>query len=175
VLPGVKAFNWVFVCSKINFIRNKMYLNTYKESKHFCAGVNQRTVKINVIKSDIRRWQRTVRNNTTSANSTSTNWHLAANRLPAAWICTLLSEFKYERSFWTLRILITTFSNTHGLKNHRQSMTLLKQLSKYDLFLKPGNILTIDLILQQLYVLPTLYLCVLCLSESKQRLVPLTA
>ena len=29
--------------------------------------------------------------------------------------------------------------------------------------------------IQQLYVLPTLYLCVLCLSESKQRLVPLTA
>ena len=28
---------------------------------------------------------------------------------------------------------------------------------------------------QQLYVLPTLYLCVLYLSESKQRLVPLTA
>ena len=28
---------------------------------------------------------------------------------------------------------------------------------------------------QQLYVLPTLYLCVLYLSENKQRLVPLTA
>ena len=29
--------------------------------------------------------------------------------------------------------------------------------------------------IQQLYVLPTLYLCVLYLSEDKQRLVPLTA
>ena len=29
--------------------------------------------------------------------------------------------------------------------------------------------------IQQLYVLPTLYLCVLCLSENKQWLVPLTA
>jgi hypothetical protein len=29
--------------------------------------------------------------------------------------------------------------------------------------------------LQQLYALPTLYLCVLYLSENKQRLVPLTA
>ena len=29
--------------------------------------------------------------------------------------------------------------------------------------------------IQQLYALPTLYLCVLCLSENKQRLVPLTA
>ena len=29
--------------------------------------------------------------------------------------------------------------------------------------------------IQQLYALFTLYLCVLCLSENKQRLVPLTA
>ena len=29
--------------------------------------------------------------------------------------------------------------------------------------------------IQQLYVLPTLYLCVLYLSENEQRLVPLTA
>ena len=29
--------------------------------------------------------------------------------------------------------------------------------------------------IQELYVLPTLYLCVLYLSENKQRLVPLTA
>ena len=29
--------------------------------------------------------------------------------------------------------------------------------------------------IQQLYVLPTLYLCVLYLSENKKRLVPLTA
>ena len=29
--------------------------------------------------------------------------------------------------------------------------------------------------IQQLYALPTLYLCVLCLSENRQRLVPLTA
>ena len=29
--------------------------------------------------------------------------------------------------------------------------------------------------IQQLYALPTLYLCVLYLSENKQRIVPLTA
>ena len=29
--------------------------------------------------------------------------------------------------------------------------------------------------IQQLYALPTLYLCVLCLSENQKRLVPLTA
>ena len=42
--------------------------------------------------------------------------------------------------------------------------------------LKPtGNVMHQQFNIQQLYVLPTLYLCVLYLSESKQRLVPLTA
>ena len=43
-------------------------------------------------------------------------------------------------------------------------------------FLKPtGHVMQQQFNIQQLYVLPTLYLCVLCLSENKQRLVPLTA
>ena len=42
--------------------------------------------------------------------------------------------------------------------------------------LKPtGHVLHQQFNIQQLYVLPTLYLCVLYLSENKQRLVPLTA
>ena len=43
-------------------------------------------------------------------------------------------------------------------------------------FLKPiGHVMHQRFDIQQLYVLPTLYLCVLYLSENKQRLVPLTA
>ena len=43
-------------------------------------------------------------------------------------------------------------------------------------FLKPtGHVMHQQFNTQQLYVLPTLYLCVLYLSENKQRLVPLTA
>ena len=38
-----------------------------------------------------------------------------------------------------------------------------------------GHVMHQQFNIQQLYVLPTLYLCVLCLSENKQRLVPLTA
>ena len=38
-----------------------------------------------------------------------------------------------------------------------------------------GHVMRQQFNIQQLYVLPTLYLCVLCLSENKQRLVPLTA
>ena len=43
-------------------------------------------------------------------------------------------------------------------------------------FLNPtGHVMHHQFNIQQLYALPTLYLCVLCLSENKQRLVPLTA
>ena len=42
--------------------------------------------------------------------------------------------------------------------------------------LKPtGYVMHQQFNIQQLYLLPTLYLCVLYLSENKQRLVPLTA
>ena len=42
--------------------------------------------------------------------------------------------------------------------------------------LKPtGYVMHQQFDIQQLYALPTLYLCVLYLSENKQRLVPLTA
>ena len=38
-----------------------------------------------------------------------------------------------------------------------------------------GHVMHRQFNIQQLYVLPTLYLCVLYLSENRQRLVPLTA
>ena len=42
--------------------------------------------------------------------------------------------------------------------------------------LKPtGHVIQQQFNIQQLYVLPTLYLCVLYLSENRQRFVPLTA
>ena len=47
---------------------------------------------------------------------------------------------------------------------------------KYIHLLKPtGHVMRQQFNIQQLYVLPTLYLCVLYLSENKQRLVSLTA
>jgi len=46
----------------------------------------------------------------------------------------------------------------------------------YDKLLKPnGHLMHHQFNIQQLYALSTLYLCVLYLSENKQRLVPLTA
>ena len=48
--------------------------------------------------------------------------------------------------------------------------------TQLDNHLKPtGHVMHQQFNIQQLYFLPTLYLCVLYLSENKQRLVPLTA
>jgi hypothetical protein len=53
-------------------------------------------------------------------------------------------------------------------------MTQVKHL-EINLLKPTGHVMHQRFNIQQLYVLPTLYLCVLYLSESKQRLVPLTA
>ena len=45
----------------------------------------------------------------------------------------------------------------------------------FNLLLPTGYVMHQQFNIQQLYALPTLYLCVLYLSENKQRLVPLTA
>ena len=49
------------------------------------------------------------------------------------------------------------------------------QLNCNNLSKPTGHVMHHQFNIQQLYALPTLYLCVLCLSENKQRLVPLTA
>ena len=51
-------------------------------------------------------------------------------------------------------------------RNERNVINLLKPT---------GHVMHQQFNIQQLYALPTLYLCVLYLSENKQRLVPLTA
>jgi hypothetical protein len=45
----------------------------------------------------------------------------------------------------------------------------------FNLLKTAGYVMHQQFNIQQLYALPTLYLCVLYLSENKQRLVPLTA
>ena len=46
---------------------------------------------------------------------------------------------------------------------------------QFNLLNPTGHVMYQQFNIQQLYALPTLYLCVLYLSENKQRLVPLTA
>ena len=52
---------------------------------------------------------------------------------------------------------------------------LYVQMQQVNLLKPTGHVMHQQFNIQQLYVLPTLYLCVLYLSENKQRLVPLTA
>ena len=69
------------------------------------------------------------------------------------------------------RVLRSTFKlNTLNVMFRHTEFFLLINL------LKPtGHVVHHQFNIQQLYALPTLYLCVLYLSENKQRLVPLTA
>ena len=53
--------------------------------------------------------------------------------------------------------------------------TALLLIWRFNLLNPTGHLMHQQFNIQQLYVLPTLYLCVLYLSENKQRLVPLTA
>ena len=48
-------------------------------------------------------------------------------------------------------------------------------LVRFNLLKPTGHVMHKQFNIQQLYALPTLYLCVLYFSENKQRLVPLTA
>ena len=65
---------------------------------------------------------------------------------------------------------------TQGKENVYRSSISLAISQFYINPLKPtGHLIHQQFNIQQLYVLPTLYLCVLYLSENEQRLVPLTA
>jgi hypothetical protein len=55
------------------------------------------------------------------------------------------------------------------------SKETLGLINRLNLLNPTGHVMHQQLNFQQLYALPTLYLCVLYLSENKQRLVPLTA
>ena len=66
--------------------------------------------------------------------------------------------------YWTLSLTIYVADDFHIILHSLVNL------------LKPtGYVMHQQFNIQQLYVLPPLYLCVLYLSENKQRLVPLTA
>ena len=63
-------------------------------------------------------------------------------------------------------VMSNQFKDFYGKANIYYRLNLLK---------RTGHVMHQQFNIQQLYVLPTLNLCVLYLSENKQRLVPLTA
>ena len=85
-----------------------------------------------------------------------------------------IDDGKYEglekkRYVVLYRHLDCTTSNTVGAR------TTVRKLTVINLLKPTGHVMHQQFNIQQLYALPTLYLCVLYLSENKQRLVPLTA
>ena len=69
----------------------------------------------------------------------------------------------------------TTNTTWTGLSSNPVSLWKAGDYTKFNLLKPNSHVMHQQINIQQLYVLPTLYLCVLYLSENKQRLVPLTA
>ena len=57
----------------------------------------------------------------------------------------------------------------------KEEVHMIQISNSVNLLNPTGHVMHQQFNIKQLYVLPTLYLCVLYLSENKQRLVPLTA
>ena len=70
---------------------------------------------------------------------------------------------------------ITAQKQYCGVTKHRKAQYSRTSLIRINLLKPTGHVMHQQFNIQQLYVLPTLYLCVLYLSENKQRPVPLTA
>ena len=73
-------------------------------------------------------------------------------------------------AIWKYAVL---FSFAMPLKNTCEYVELI--VSTLNLLKPTGHVMHQQFNIQQLYVLPALYLCVLYLSENKQRFFPLTA
>ena len=86
------------------------------------------------------------------------------------------SQLFLEEGVKTTFIKYVIFSIFAEYDNHTAIKYIRGLLFSCINLLKPaGHVVHQQFNIQQLYVLPTLYLCVLYLSENKQRLVPLTA
>jgi len=77
------------------------------------------------------------------------------------------------------KILLTSYQNIRHHINKRRNINTMDSyscsVSWLNLLKSNGYVMHHQFNIQQLYALPTLYLCVLYLSENKQRLVLLTA
>ena len=108
----------------------------------------------------------------------ATRWPEMRVRIPpGAWMSLLLSVVRCQ----VQRSLRRAYHSYRGVLPSVISKPLQcgdlgpLGLSAISLLKPTGYVMRHQFNIQQLYVLPTLYLCVLYLSENKQRLVPLTA
>ena len=81
-----------------------------------------------------------------------------------------MSVMELKLFFWL------NYTYQHDKNGLRQVYTItMVGIAVFNLLKSTGHVMLQQFNIQQLYVLPTLYLCVLFLSENKQRLVSLTA
>ena len=95
-----------------------------------------------------------------------------------------LSVLLYQ-AFHTVEMVATYWINRSPSSGMHHILSLLSVVwevrgltdvgYEFNLLKPTGYVMYQQFNIQQLYALPTLYLCVLYLSENKQRLVPLTA
>jgi hypothetical protein len=71
--------------------------------------------------------------------------------------------------------ILTFLYAASDIQNASDQFVCYIHLSFVNLLKPTGHVMHHQFNIQQLYALPTLYLCVSYLSENKQRLVPLTA
>ena len=81
-----------------------------------------------------------------------------------------------------LSVCLERSSNKYGtlkfcelLHNNKDNIVGIQNMGMFNLLKPTSHVMHQQFNIQQLYALSTLYLCVLYLSENKQRLVPLTA
>ena len=76
---------------------------------------------------------------------------------------------------YTYTGIFFNFLSFYGKKTIASEVGTFALLGEVNLLKPTGYVMHQQFNIQQLYAMPTLYLCVLYLSENKQRLVPLTA
>ena len=93
--------------------------------------------------------------------------------------CSTYEKEKMRKGIWC-EIPKEGYPFEHLDFNGNRILKYIFKMEREDLgwinLIKPtGHVMHQQFNIQQLYVLPTLYLYVLCISENKQRLVPLTS
>jgi len=93
------------------------------------------------------------------------------------WLLTIESSHNYgfqdRQEIWYVGQLAPSKDFLWAMES---LITMVYDLTPFFNLLKPtGYMMYHQFNIQQLYILPTLYLCVLYSSENKQRLVPLTS
>jgi len=118
---------------------------------------------------------------TRNDKSRTLSFHEPTSKVAVKCVSLLIPVLQVKGSNLSREILCTNSGFSWFFWRYSYDFTLRHVVNtlptfRHFIFLKPtGYVMHQQFNIQQLYALPTLYLCVLCLSENKQRLVPLTA